>query len=100
VNEGQGDTDGDGQGDACDEDTDGDGVLNTVDNCEFDENSDQLDADGDGQGDACTIAPPASSGGDDGGCGGSGQTPAGWLAVAMAALAMTFRRRRSVCSAE
>jgi hypothetical protein len=47
------DTDGDGQGDACDEDDDGDGILDGVDNCPLVANGDQADLDKDGQGDAC-----------------------------------------------
>ena len=39
----QADLDGDGKGDACDDDRDGDGVAN----------ADQKDLDGDGKGDAC-----------------------------------------------
>jgi hypothetical protein len=47
------DTDGDGVGDACDDDIDGDGVPNDVDNCLYAYNPDQSDVDGDGRGDAC-----------------------------------------------
>ncbi len=49
------DTDGDGQGDACDfrNDSDGDGVADEFDNCPAVKNPDQRDSDGDGQGDAC-----------------------------------------------
>ena len=35
------------------DDLDGDGVLNSLDNCPFDANANQLDADGDGLGNAC-----------------------------------------------
>ena len=51
----QRDTDGDGQGDACDSltDSDGDGVADSADNCPTVSNPDQRDTDGDGQGDAC-----------------------------------------------
>ena len=47
------DTDGDGVGDACDDDLDGDGVDNEADNCPFITNPDQLDTLGLGVGDAC-----------------------------------------------
>ena len=49
----QADTDGDGQGDACDDDIDGDGVLNGDDNCPLTPNPSQADSDGDGVGDTC-----------------------------------------------
>jgi hypothetical protein len=49
----QKDTDGDGQGDACDSDDDGDGIADGADNCPLVPNLDQKDTDGDGQGDAC-----------------------------------------------
>ncbi len=49
------DTDGDGEGDACDPDIDGDGHLNESDNCPFVSNYLQEDADGDGIGDACDL---------------------------------------------
>ncbi|WP_425606632.1 thrombospondin type 3 repeat-containing protein [Microbulbifer litoralis] len=52
-NPGQGDLDGDGIGNACDDDRDGDGVNNDVDNCPDVANADQLDTDGDGIGDVC-----------------------------------------------
>ena len=77
-NPGQRDTDGDGQGDACDPDIDGDGLLNGTDPCPYDPknacppndpdsdgvpnlldncpgvfNPAQIDTDGDGRGDAC-----------------------------------------------
>lgn len=53
ANPDQADTDGDGEGDACDADIDGDAVANEVDNCPFVNNEDQLDLDGDAQGDLC-----------------------------------------------
>jgi hypothetical protein len=49
----QTDLDGDGLGDACDDDDDGDTVLDVNDNCPTSSNSDQNDADHDGIGDAC-----------------------------------------------
>lgn len=51
----QTDSDGDGIGDACDEDydSDGDGVPDVDDNCPDVPNPDQEDFDGDGFGDAC-----------------------------------------------
>ena len=51
------DSDGDGQGDACDLDDDNDGVFDFVDNCFRTPNSDQLDLDGDLFGDACDNCP-------------------------------------------
>jgi hypothetical protein len=53
-NQDQADTDGDGQGDACDLDDDGDGAPDATDNCPA-ANPDQADVDGDGQGDACDV---------------------------------------------
>lgn len=52
-NSGQEDSDGDGQGDACDSDDDNDGQADDVDNCPLLQNSGQSDLDGDGVGDAC-----------------------------------------------
>jgi C1A family cysteine protease len=51
----QTDTDGDGIGDACDDDDDNDTVADASDNCPTVPNPDQLDTDGDGQGDACDL---------------------------------------------
>ena len=50
----QADLDGDGIGDACDDDIDGDGILNEKDNCVYVPNPDQEDLDGDGVGDKCS----------------------------------------------
>ncbi len=62
ANPDQRDTDGDGQGDACDGDLDGDGRANASDNCPNASNGDQRDFDGDGIGRACDaddLAPGA-----------------------------------------
>ena len=47
------DTDGDGQGNACDLDDDNDATLDSSDNCPLISNANQLDTDGDEQGNAC-----------------------------------------------
>jgi hypothetical protein len=53
ANPNQTDTDGDGEGDACDVDDDNDDVADGEDNCPLDPNPDQADTDGDGAGDLC-----------------------------------------------
>lgn len=50
---GQEDTDGDGSGDACDDDDDDDGEVDEQDACSSVFEEGQLDGDGDGVGDAC-----------------------------------------------
>lgn len=49
----QADADGDGRGDACDDDVDGDGVPAERDNCPSVANATQRDLDADGEGDVC-----------------------------------------------
>ena len=51
------DSDGDGEGDACEVDSDNDGISNDIDNCLFVANSDQANTDGDAFGDACDLCP-------------------------------------------
>lgn len=52
-NEDQADLDGDGAGDACDQDIDSDGIEDVDDNCPAIPNFDQSDSDGDAVGDLC-----------------------------------------------
>jgi Thrombospondin type 3 repeat/Lectin C-type domain len=49
----QADSDGDGVGNACDDDDDNDGVVDDADNCPLAPNAGQTDSDGDGVGNAC-----------------------------------------------
>ncbi len=53
----QEDFDGDGFGDACDNDNDNDGTSDAFDNCPGIFNNTQVDGDGDGLGDACDNCP-------------------------------------------
>ncbi len=53
ANSSQNDADGDGDGNACDDDDDNDSVLDGNDNCRLISNPSQNDADGDGDGNAC-----------------------------------------------
>src|SRR5699024_541140 len=66
ANPAQSDTDGDGIGNACDDDDDGDGTPDGGDNCPTTFNEDQTDTDGDGVGDACDANPNDPDGDDDG----------------------------------
>jgi hypothetical protein len=52
-NNDQANTDGDGQGNECDDDDDNDGYEDGLDNCPLTANSDQLNTDSDGAGNAC-----------------------------------------------
>lgn len=42
-------------------DSDGDGVANSIDNCRFTANANQLDSDGDGRGDVCDNCPSSAN---------------------------------------
>lgn len=55
------DSDGDGEGNACDDDDDNDGVPDADDNCPVDANPDQGDLDGDGIGSACDSVEAADT---------------------------------------
>lgn len=62
----QSDVDGDGTGDACDDDPlpadiDGDGIPNDTDNCPYQTNPDQTDVDGDDKGDICDACPDVAN---------------------------------------
>jgi ribosomal protein L24E len=57
ANADQKNTDGDGQGDACDGDDDNDGKADASDNCPVNANADQRDSDDDGVGNPCDKAP-------------------------------------------
>jgi MYXO-CTERM domain-containing protein len=104
ANPDQADHDGDGQGDACDDDSDGDGVPDDQDNCRLVANPDQADANHDGIGDPCqsTDGPggPGAGGGETGGGGGCGCRTDGdtggavGLLVVMLAIGSRVRRRR------
>ncbi len=75
--EGLGDIDGDGWGDACDWDMDGDGHANAADNCPQAHNPSQADADGDGLGNSCDdcIMDPGNDLDSDGHCAASDNCP-------------------------
>ena len=53
ANPSQDNTDGDSQGNDCDDDDDNDGLLDTADNCSLIANPSQANYDGDSQGDVC-----------------------------------------------
>ena len=53
ANPSQDNTDGDSQGNDCDDDDDNDGLLDTADNCSLIVNPSQANYDGDSQGDVC-----------------------------------------------
>ncbi len=90
ANPDQSDLDGDGLGDACDDDLDGDGRPNDDDNCPGVANRSQDDLDGDGTGDECDPDPDCR-------CAVPGRkTPSlGWTWSVLAALLASVSRRRS-----
>ena len=94
----QGDLDGDGAGDACDEDDDDDGVADRADNCATTANGPQADTDGDGAGDACDKDANGDGFVDGTGISGGGcQTSRGGgdaLALLLVLGALLARRRR------
>ncbi len=67
-NAGQRDSDGDGEGDACDGDIDGDGRVNDADNCPLDVNPGQEDRFGGSAGDVCDDADRDGLGDNDDNC--------------------------------
>ena len=87
TNTDQADSDGDGRGDACEEDNDGDGVKDASDNCPTKSNQDQLDTDEDGMGDECDPSPSCA-------CEVGRRGNPSWLVAAGLALAAALWRRK------
>jgi len=91
----QTDTDGDGVGDACEEDTDSDGTTDVADNCPREANPDQADSDHDGVGDACDNCPatynPAQLDRDGNGVGDACQASSGGTATCPGNCRVTVR---------